>query len=354
MATKIFASFMVSRGSRSLLVAGVLATAAALSVACQSVPLLAPAGSTMTFVAAANVLPLNGTTQIIAQVVEQGGNPPHSGTRVTFTTTLGRFDPPDVDTDVTGRAVTTFIAGNQSGVASITAFSGAAATTPPPASSTTPAATNTGNALQIRIGAAAVGSVGLAASPATLPATGGTTLLTASVLDTSGNALPGVPVTFAIDTTVAGGTGTFSATVANTDGNGRATTQFSTNRTTTVTASAGVPTSNGGGGTGTTTPPTPQTAKVVVNVNPPASITVGAPTPATPTVNQTVTLPLTYAASTTASPVTSVRVDWGDGVNATITGQPAAVSHSYGRAGSYLVVITGVDALGDMTTTTTA
>jgi len=335
---------MVSRASRTAFLAVVVATAAALSVACQSVPLLAPSGSTITLTSAASVLPLNGTAQIIAQLVEQAGTPPHEGTRVTFTTTLGRFDPPDVDTDVTGRAVTTFIAGTTSGVASITAISGGTAVTP-------------ANAVTIRIGAAAVGSVGLAASPATLPATGGTTLLTASVNDASGNALPGVPVTFAIDTTVAGGTGSFSATVANTDGNGRATTQFTTNRTTTVTATAGVATSTGGGGGTGTPPPTTtsaQTAKVIVNVNTTASITVGTPTPATPIVNQTVTLPITYGTSTTASPVTSVRVDWGDGAVATITGQPAAVSHAFGRAGSYLVVVTGTDALGDTTTTTTS
>src|SRR5262249_17923596 len=67
-----------------------------------------------------------------------------------------------------------------------------------------------------------------------------------------------------------------------------------------------------------------------------------------------VTIPLTYATSTTASPVTSVRVDWGDGAVATITGQPPAVSHAFGRSGSFLVQITGTDALGDTTTTTTA
>src|SRR5262245_13190045 len=158
MAIKIFTFFMVSRDSRTVLFAVVVATAAALSVACQSVPLLAPAGSTITLTSAATVLPLNGTAQIIAQLVEAAGTPPHEGTRVTFTTTLGRFDPPDVDTDVTGRAVTTFIAGNSSGVASITAISGGTSVT-------------AANAVTIRIGAAAVGFVGLAASPATLPST---------------------------------------------------------------------------------------------------------------------------------------------------------------------------------------
>jgi len=335
--------FMVSRNRRSITLSVLVAAVALLSVACEKVPLLAPAGSTITITSAAATLPINGTAQILAQIVEGGGTPPHSGTRVTFTTTLGRFDPPDVDTDVTGRAVTTFIAGTSSGVAAITAISGGIAVT-------------AANAIQIRIGAAAVGGVGLAASPATLPATGGTTLLTAIVSDPSGNALPGVPVSFAIDTTAAGGTGSFSATVATTDGNGRATTQFTTNRTTTVTATAGVATSTGGGGTGTPPPTTTsaQTAKVIVNVNTTASITAGTVTPNPAVVNQTVTVPLTYAAATAASPVVRVTVDWGDGAVATITGQPPAVSHSYSRQGSFLVVITGTDALGDTTTTSTS
>src|SRR5215510_4508627 len=188
MAIKMVTGFMVSRHIRIATLAVVLAAAAALSMACQKVPLLAPSGSTITLTAAASTLPLNGTTQIIAQLIESGGVPPHQGTRVIFTTTLGRFEPTEADTDVTGRAIVTFNAGTSSGVASITALSGGTAVA-------------AANAVTIRIGAAAVGSLGLSASPATLPATGGTSLITASVSDTSGNALGGVPVTFSIDTT---------------------------------------------------------------------------------------------------------------------------------------------------------
>jgi PKD repeat protein len=338
MAIKMVIAFMVSRSLRSATLAVIVATAAVLSVACQKVPLLAPAGSTITLTAAATTLPLNGTTQLIAQLVESAGVPPHSGTRVSFTTSLGHIEPSQADTDVTGRAIVTFVAGTSSGVASITALSGGTAVT-------------AANAVKIQIGAAAVGALGLSASPATLPSTGGTSLITAVVSDTSGNPLPGVLVTFAIDTaTGSSGAGTLSGTVATTDANGRATTQLTTNRTTTVSASAGVATAGGTGGTSTTV----QSSKVTVIVNTTASITVGTPSPATPSVGQTVTLPLTYGTSTTASPVTSVRVDWGDGVVATITGQPPAVSHAYGRAGSYLIQITGTDALGDTTTTTTS
>ena len=49
--------------------------------ACEKVPLLAPSGSTIILTAATNVLAVNGTADIVAQVLEAAGTPPHSGTR---------------------------------------------------------------------------------------------------------------------------------------------------------------------------------------------------------------------------------------------------------------------------------
>jgi hypothetical protein len=312
--------------------------AVALSAACQKVPLLAPAGSTMTLTTAASTLPINGSTDVIAQLIEAGGVPPHEGTRVTFTTSLGRLQPSEADTDVSGRAIVRFIA-TSSGVASITALSGG---------TSIPAA----NAVRIQIGAAAVGGVSLQANPTTLASAGGTTDLTATVSDTSGNPLPGVPVSFSIDTTAttSSGAGSFAASVVTTDANGRATTQFTTNRTTTVVASAGVATA--GGGTGGAAGTTVQTAKATINVNSTATITAGAIAPATPSVGQAVTVPLTYA--TTGSPITQVTVNWGDGTTSVVRGQPAAVSHTYTQSGTFGVQITGTDAFGDSASTATS
>ena len=306
--------------------------AAGLSASCEKVPLLAPAGSSITLVASATTLPINGSTDVIAQLLESGGVPPHSGTRVTFTTNLGRFVPSEADTDVGGRAIVKFVAGTTSGVASITALSGGTAIT-------------AANAVKIQIGAAAVGNVSLAANPTTLPSSGGTTDITASVNDTSGNALPGVPVTFSIDTstTTSSGAGTLNPSVVTTDANGRATTQLTTNRTTTVAATAGV--AIAGGGTGGAGGTTAQTAKVTVNVNATATITVGTVVPASPAVGQAVTVPLTYGTSN--SPITRVTVNWGDGVTTSVPGQPAAVSHTYGQSGTFFVQVTGTDAFGD-------
>ncbi|PYQ88284.1 MAG: hypothetical protein DMG03_04080 [Acidobacteria bacterium] len=98
---------MVTR-FRFLKILGFGLLSAIATVACQKVPLLAPSGSTITLTSSATALPVNGSAQIIAQLIEPSGTPPHSGTRVSFTTTLGTLEPADVETDIGGRAITTF------------------------------------------------------------------------------------------------------------------------------------------------------------------------------------------------------------------------------------------------------
>src|SRR6266849_3787287 len=70
-----------------------LVVPAALGTGCQKVPLLAPSGSSITLTSAATALPVNGTATIVAQLIEASGTPPHSGTLVNFTTTLGTIQP---------------------------------------------------------------------------------------------------------------------------------------------------------------------------------------------------------------------------------------------------------------------
>jgi len=335
---------MLSRNYRASALALVLVSAAGLTVACQKVPLLAPTGSTITLTSSATALPINGSADIIAQVIRASGSPPHEGTHITFTTTLGTVQPSEVDTDVNGRAVVKFLATSGSGTATITAISGGVAVA-------------AANVVKIQVGAAAVGGVAVSASPQALPSTGGTTTITAVVSDTSGNVLGGVPVTFAIDTGTTGtatGNGALSATVVTTDATGRASTQLTTTRTTTVSASAGVAsagTTTGGTTTGGTTV---QTARVTITVNTTTSITVTAPT--TPvTVGQPVTITIAAAAASTAgSPIVRSTVDWGDGVVSSFNGLPGAASHVYSAPNSYIIIVTGVDAFGEVTTGTAA
>ena len=62
--------FMITGFRLSRVLLGVLALA---TVSCQRVALLAPAGSTITLMTLETTVPLNGTAQIIAQVIGQAG-----------------------------------------------------------------------------------------------------------------------------------------------------------------------------------------------------------------------------------------------------------------------------------------
>jgi Invasin, domain 3/PKD domain len=115
----MFSVFMISRSR-----VAALTLLPVLMAVCQKVPLLAPSGSVITLTSSATVLPLNGSLTLAAQVIEASGNPPHSGTHVGFTTTLGTIQPSDAETDKGGVAKATFTAGTQSGTATITAISG--------------------------------------------------------------------------------------------------------------------------------------------------------------------------------------------------------------------------------------
>jgi Bacterial Ig-like domain (group 1)/PKD domain len=310
-------------------------------VACEKVPLLAPTGSTITLTSSATTLPVNGTTTLIAQVLEASGTPPHSGTNVTFTTTLGTVQPSEVSTDTAGRAVVTFVAGAASGTATITAISGGAGGG---ATSTTgTGGTSAANTVKIAIGAAAVGKINLSANPAIVPSTGGTSTLTANVVDINGNVLPGVPVSFS--TTA----GTLTSSFVNSDQNGSAQTVLTTNKQATVTATAGT-SSTGGTGTGATTT-APTTATVTVSVNTPPNVSVGAASPATPTVGQSVTFPLTYTSDANSSPIQRLVADFGDGTSSvTFVGTPTSVNHTYTSSGTFAMRVTAFDAFGSQST----
>jgi hypothetical protein len=334
---------MISRSRRTGLLAITLLTAGLLTVACDRVPLLAPSGSTITLTAAATTLPINGTTDIVAQVLEAGGTPPQDGTHVTFITTLGSVSPSDAETHG-GQVIVKFNAGNQNGTAVISASSGGAS--------------SGANPIRVAIGSAAVGRMTIDANPGTVSANGGTSTITSFVLDINGNPLPSVQISFVTNA------GSISPAIVSADGNGRAQSVLTTNRTAIVTATAGnaigSPGATGGtGGTGATGPTTPttsaQSASVTVTVNPSNAITIGTPSPATPTAGQTVTLPLTYGAAGTATPITRLTVDWGDGSSPqTFNGQPTAISHQYRNAGSFVISVTGVDSFGDSTSATTS
>jgi adhesin/invasin len=288
---------------------------ALVAMACDTMPLTAPSESTITISAGSRVVPLGGTTEVTAFVAEEGGIAVQNGTSVRFSTNLGRVDPVEVQTR-NGYAVATFVAGDSSGVAQVRAFSGAASGGE---------GESAANMVEITVGGAAATAVILNASPSSVPPSGGTVTVIASVLDANGNRLRNIPVTFSADR------GTLSATVANTDANGEARVQLTTNQETIVTARAGA---------------AEAAATFTVRVDDNVKVELATDSPTNP-----LQLKITPARGT---PVVNVTVDFGDG-DATnlgaITGE-TFVTHRYNIGGTYPVRATQLNANGSTNTAT--
>ena len=287
-----------------------------LASGCDKMPLLAPQLSTITVSSSSSVVQANGTAEIRATVLEQPGTPVQNGTTVTFTTNLGTLTPSEART-LNGVATVQFVGNGQSGTAEIKAISGGAVS----------------EALALSVGAAAAGRVNVSANPSRVPPTGGTSTITATVVDAVGNPLRGVPVTFTTTN------GTFSATVVNSDSTGTAATTLTTSREASVTATAG----------GTTS-----TAVVItIAVRPTVAITLAAGS--TPTEGAITTLSITANAATGGAPIQSVTVAYGDGSSddlGSVTGT-IAVQHVYGDDGTYTPTVTAQDTAGTSATAST-
>ena len=308
--------------------------------------LLAPSGSSITLIASATALPVNGSTDIIAQVIEAVGDSPAARHVRLFFDDVGIDSAEQVETDVSGRAIARFLAGTGSGSATITAISGGASV-------------SATGALKILVGTAAVGRVIVSANPTLVPALGGVTTISAVIIDINGNPLGAAPVSFS--TTA----GTLADAVVNSDQSGLAQTTLRTSTAATVTASVGAqaPPSTGGGtggGGGTTTPPATGSAAGQAS----GTVTVGIASSPTlvitpPTAPPSSGLPANFtfavtAAATNGSAIRSVVVNWGDGQTqdlGAITGS-SIVSHVYRSSGSYSITATVTDSSGNVVTVT--
>jgi Bacterial Ig-like domain (group 1)/PKD domain len=340
-------AFMLARPLRRRLVTAIFAGLSLTIGACQKVPLLAPTGSTITLTAGSTALSVNGTTDIIAQVLEAAGTAPQDGTVVTFTTTLGSIEPSEARTNG-GRVTVKFRAGTANGTAIITASSGAASA-------------SGANAARVAVGTAAVGSVRVSATPTLLPSTGGLSTITGTVIDINGNPLSSAPVTFS--TTA----GTLEQVAVSTDASGVASAVLRTTTAATVTVAVGA---QAGSSTGGTTPPaagapaapaapaTTGTASgsVTVNVTGTPSLLITAPA-----AGLTAGLPAAFtfavtAATTNGNPIRDVTVEWGDGQSQNLGGSTGTVtvSHVYRSSGSFVVVGRVTDTAGNQVTTSTS
>jgi hypothetical protein len=325
--------------ARLVLAAGLLVSAAA--VACDRAALLAPTQSTITLNASTRIVPLGGTSELQATVLENSGSPVPNGTTVRFTTSLGRIEPAEAQTR-NGVATAMFVAGTESGTAQVRAISGLAnggTTTPGTGGTGTPTTTTTvANVVEIAVGAAAASSITLSANPSTVRASGSSVDVLAFVTASNGNPLGNVPVAFSATR------GTITPVVANTDANGVAHTTLTASETTTVTATVGGGTAPG---TGTPTTPAPtgtRTATLEIRAATVASFTL-AVAPTTPAANQPVSLTITPAANTAPR----VIVNWGDGTEQDIGAVSAArvVVHTYTNPGFYTITANGTSPEGD-------
>jgi PKD repeat protein len=275
--------------------------------ACDQVPLLAPTGSTVTLTSSQIVLGVSETAELTAFIVENGGTPVHNGTLVVFTTTLGQLDLTEARTN-NGRASVRLSANGSSGVARVTASSGGARS----------------EALEITVGAAAADTVSLSATPGTIPATGGSVVLLATVRGTGGQGLAGIPVTFSATT------GSLNPSTVVTDSLGEARSTLTSNQESRVTARAG----------------TKVSSEVVVGVRPATGLTVTPPATA-PLAGAVTTI--TVAPIGTNAVVRNVVVDFGDGSSTPLGTIVASttVPHAYQSSGTYSVRATGIDANGE-------
>jgi len=312
--------------------------AAILSATCEHSPLTAPTNSTISLTAGTRVLPVGGSTQLTAEVIEQAGTPVQNGTTVRFFTTLGRVDPAEAQTR-NGIATATFFAGDDSGIADVRATSGGASgstgTTTTPAPGTTTPTSSGGSSLQITIGAAAIKTVTVRVNPATVSQNGGTVQVVATVASDTGRLLSNIPVSFNATH------GTLSSGSATTNAAGEASVTLNTNAETDVTATAGAVTSTA---TKITVLPAPSillTCAVGSSGNC-AAISAG----------ETVTFTATRAMGSSA--IATSTLDFGDGQSVSLgsLSSPQSVAHRYNQAGTYTAQLSATDVNGDNTVTT--
>lgn len=298
---------------------GLVAVAAVIVVvACDTVPLTSPTGSTITLSIDRSVLPLEGQATVRAVVIESSGTAVHNGTVVTFQPSIGSVNPVEAQT-VNGVATATFLAGSRSGTGVIHAFSGAARTGSGNVSS---------GGVEVRIGAAAAGSISISSTPPSVSQSGGTVTISATVFDSASNPLPGVNVNFSSTN------GTLSQTSAVTDASGIARTQLATTSTATVTASAGS-----------------ATRDVTVTVSTAPSVTINAPDTGIAGVPVPISVSATAGGSGNNTPrqIQTLTVDFGDGsveTRSNITGS-AAFTHTYQQARGYTITATATDVAGN-------
>ncbi len=210
-----------------------------------------------------------------------------------------------------------FLGNGQSGKASVRALSGGAASDP----------------LELSVGAGAAGRVNLTANPTSVPASGGTTTITANVFDASGNPLSSVPVTFTHDCGIiqrASGQYRLCGTCIDEPDD----------------VSRGDGHSDGGGTT---------SAGLTISVSVRPSVSISLASGSIPVEGGITTFSVTVNTATGGAPLESVVVSYGDGLSddlGAVSGT-VAVQHIYSDSGSFTPSVTATDTAGSSATSST-
>lgn len=291
------------------LTAGVYSVAvlALLAAGCDKMPLTAPTDSQVVLFASSTVMPLNGSVEITATVLEPGGIPVHNGTQVNFVTTLGVIEPAEARTSG-GRATVRLRSAGTSGIARVSAFSGGASA----------------EGLEVRVGASAATRISLSADVPSLPPGGGVTQILAVVTDDENRRLEGVPVTFSANA------GALRDTTVVTNINGEARTQLTATRETIVTATVGS-----------------ATATLTVRVTSEPIITLTTPSTSVGE-GENVVFTVGVQVGANGDPIRDVTIDFGDGETLSLgpVSGTRTVSHVFRRAGTYRVEVAATDTGG--------
>jgi hypothetical protein len=179
--------------------------------ACERALLVAPSNSVISLTADSFALSNNSSTTVTAILVDSTGKAVADGTMVSFRSSLGTIEPTTSYTG-NGRAVVKLVTGNLSGIATITASSGAVQSA----------------SLQVQVGMVP-GRILMSSAPTST----NTSEITATVYDTSGGVIVGASVTFT------SATGTIGSPVVLTDGYGQAKTTLISSVDALVTAQVG-------------------------------------------------------------------------------------------------------------------
>ena len=190
---------------------------ALVAAACDTVPLTAPQGSALTIYRREHVRPNWRDDRSHRVRRREQRHAVQNGTTVRFTTNLGRMEPVEAQT-TNGYAVATFVAGDSSGVADVTATSGGVGARTAAAwewrLGTTPTSSNV---VRITVGAAAVETVvARLRIPVQCPPVVELWICWPLSSWSNGRSLSGIPVTFASSE------GQLSSPTATTDASGQA------------------------------------------------------------------------------------------------------------------------------------